>query len=197
MRSPIRRFKPLLFILSLLPLLSLLYRTSFGGLGVNPVETLLHALGIWSLRFLFFTLLITPLRLIPGWSWLTGLRRMMGFFAFFYATLHLAVYVIIDQQLDGAAILEDIIMRPFITLGLGAYLLMLPLVVTSNHFHMSRLGTFWKRLHSLIYLITALVILHFYLVIKTDFKQPLFYATILSMLVILRIVFAGKKATRP
>src|SRR5512143_532525 len=126
MRDPSHWFRPLLFVISLLPLMSVIYRGLFGSLGVNPVETLHHTFGDWTLRFLLFTLLITPLRLIPGWSWLSKMRRMMGLYAFFYATLHLIVYLAIDQQFDWSAIEDDITHHPYITLGMSAYILLIP-----------------------------------------------------------------------
>lgn len=194
MRDPSHWFKPLLFITSLLPLLAMIYRALFGSLGVNPVESLHHAFGDWTLRFLIITLLITPLRLIPGLNWLSKLRRMLGLYAFFYATLHLIVYLVIDQQLDWSAIGADIIKRPYITFGMSAYLLLLPLAITSNHALMTQLGSYWKRLHALIYLVATLGIMHFYLLVKADTREPLFYAVVFAVLVILRVLLAGRKA---
>ncbi len=197
MRDPSHWFKPLIFVISLLPLLSMIYRGLFGTLGVHPVETLHHTFGDWTLRFLLFTLFITPLRLIPGWGWLLKLRRLLGLYAFFYATLHLVVYIVIDQHLDWSEIWSDIIKRPYITLGMSAYLFLLLLALTSSHDMAHRLGAYWTRLHSLIYPITLLGILHFYLLVKADVREPLIYGAIFAVLMILRIVLAGKKATRP
>jgi len=197
MRDPSHWFKPLIFIASLLPMLVMIYRALLGTLGVNPVETLHQTFGEWALRFLIFTLLITPLRLIPGWSWLSKVRRMVGLYAFFYATLHLAVYLILDQQFDWYAIWSDFHKRPAMTLGMIAYLLLLLLAATSNQVMMRWLGSYWKRLHSLIYLITALGILHFHLLAKAVIREPTILAAIFSVLVFLRILLAGKKATRP
>jgi len=195
MRDPARWLKPLFFTVSLLPLLVLLFRALFSDLGVNPVETLHHTLGDWTLRFLIITLLITPLRLIPGWNWLSKMRRMMGLYAFFYATLHLIVYLAIDQQFDWSAIDDDITHHPYITLGMSAYVLLIPLAITSNHTMINRLGNYWKKLHRMIYLITALGILHFYLLVKADTREPLFYAGLFCVLLILRLLLAGRKVT--
>lgn len=192
MRDPARWFKPLLFGVSLLPLLWLVDGWVSDGLGANPIESLHHTLGKWTLRFLMFTLLITPLRLIPGWSWLTKLRRMLGLYAFFYASLHLSVYIMLDQQFDWPAIWADITQRRYITLGISAYLLMIPLVITSCAALRERLGSHWSILHKLIYLITLLGILHFYLLVKADTHEPLFYGVIFGVLLLLRFALDGK-----
>jgi sulfoxide reductase heme-binding subunit YedZ len=193
MHSTSHWLKPLVFMACLLPGLGVLHRTLAGTLGVNPVESLHHTFGDWTLRFLILTLLITPLRLIPGWNGLTRLRRMLGLYAFFYASLHVGVYLVLDQQFDWPEIWADITKRPFITLGISAYLLMIPLALTSTVASMQRMGIYWQRLHQLIYLVTALGILHFFLLVKVDVREPWFYAVIFALLLILRIALAGRK----
>lgn len=196
MRAPLHWLKPLVFIACLLPALWVSLHALSGTLGVNPVESLHHAFGDWTLRFLLLTLLITPLRLVSGFHWVTHLRRMLGLYAFFYATLHLGVYLMLDQQFDWRDIWSDITRRPYIMLGISAYLLMLPLVITSNRAMKTWLGNYWKRLHQLIYLITLLGILHFYLLVKADTREPALYLLFFAVLITLRIVFSGRRAQK-
>ena len=196
MHTTSRWLKPLVFVACLLPALTVLFRALSGTLGVNPVESLHHAFGDWTLRFLMLTLLITPLRLIPGWNWLTKLRRMTGLYAFFYATLHVSVYLMFDQQFDWPEIRADITKRPFITLGVTAYVLMIPLVITSNKAMMNRMGSYWKKLHLLIYVVTTLGILHFFALAKVVTYEHWIYAGIFALLVLLRIMLDGKKVPR-
>jgi sulfoxide reductase heme-binding subunit YedZ len=193
MPSPIlvnRVIKPILFLLCLVPL-SLLVVRAFGiggeSLGANPVEELLHELGLWALRFLLATLAITPLRDLIGKPWPLMLRRMLGLFAFFYVLLHFLVWLIVDQELYWSGILTDIAKRPFITLGFAAFLLLIPLAVTSTNGMMRRLGKRWKSLHRLIYLCAILGVWHFYWLVKADVREPLLYAGILAVLLGWRI----------
>lgn len=193
MHTSLRWLKLLVFIACLLPALWVSFHALSGTLGVNPIESLHHTFGDWTLRFLLLTLMITPMRLIPGFHWVTNLRRMLGIYAFFYASLHLNVYLMLDQQFDWTEIWGDITKRPYIMLGISAYLLMLPLVVTSNRAMRTWLGSYWKRLHQLIYLITMLGILHFYSLVKADTAEPTLYLVFFIVLIILRIVFSGKR----
>jgi len=142
--------KPLVFMLSLIPFLILIWRGFHDELGANPVETLTHETGLWGLYFLLITLAITPIKKLSGMLWLVGLRRMLGLFAFFYACLHLTIYTWLDQYFLWDAIVEDIFKRPYITLGFSAWLMLLPLALTSNRFSIRKLGTKWKRLHRLV-----------------------------------------------
>ena len=157
------------------------------GLGTNPVEELLHELGRWALKFLLLTLAVTPLRRLTGWAWLVRFRRMLGLFAYFYALLHFAVYAVLDQGLQAGPILEDILKRPYITLGVAALLLMTPLAVTSTRGMMRRLGKRWLKLHRLVYLIAILGVWHFYWQVKLDTLQPLVYTAILAVLLAARL----------
>ena len=174
--------KPLVFCVSLLPLVWLCWLAWQDQLGANPVETLSHRTGDWSLRFLLLTLAVTPLRRLSGWNWLLKFRRMLGLFAFFYVCLHLGVYLIFDQFFDPSAILEDIAKRPYITVGFAGFLLLIPLAATSTNGMIKRLGRNWQRLHRLVYLIGMLGVVHYWWLVKADISEPLLYAGLLTML---------------
>ena len=174
--------KPLIFIVSLLPLAWLFWLTWQDRLGVNPVETLSHRTGDWSLRFLLLTLAVTPLRRLTGWNGLIKFRRMLGLFAFFYVCLHFGVYLIFDQFFDWASIVEDVAKRPYITVGFAGWLLLIPLAVTSTNGMTKRLGRNWQRLHRLVYLIGTLGVLHYLWLVKADITEPLLYGGILGVL---------------
>lgn len=179
----IRVLKVLLFLLCLGPLIKLALET-FGvagmGLGANPVEELLHRLGTWGLNFLLLTLAVTPLREVSGKPWLLRFRRMLGLYAFFYVLLHFLVYAGLDQRFDLAAIIEDVVERPYITIGVVALLLLLPLAVTSTRGMMRRLGRRWKQLHRLVYPIAVLAVWHFYWQVKLDTLEASLYAAVLA-----------------
>ncbi|HRY15345.1 MAG TPA: protein-methionine-sulfoxide reductase heme-binding subunit MsrQ [Candidatus Competibacteraceae bacterium] len=172
--------KPLVFSISLLPLTWLFWLAWSDQLGANPVETLTHRTGDWSLRFLLFTLAVTPLRRLTGWNELQRYRRMLGLFAFFYVCLHFSVYLVFDHFFDGAAILADIVKRPYITVGFAAFLLLIPLAATSTNGMIKRLGRNWQRLHRLVYVIGILGVLHYLWLVKADLREPLLYAGILA-----------------
>ena len=174
--------KPLIFTIALLPLAWLGWRVWQDELGSNPIETLSHVTGDWTLRFLLLTLAITPLRRLSGWQWPLKIRRMLGLFAFFYACLHLSVYLIFDQFFDWAAILEDVAERPYLTVGFAAWVLLIPLAITSTTAMMRRLGRRWQQLHRLIYLIGLLGMLHYLWLVKTDLREPLLYTGLLVAL---------------
>jgi len=186
----IRALKVLLFILCALPLGRLLLE-AFGiaglTLGANPVEELIHRCGKWGLNFLLITLAVTPLRRLTGAGWLLRFRRMLGLFAFFYVLLHFLIYTGLDQRFDLAVILEDIVERPYITIGFAGLVLLLPLALTSTNRMMRRLGPRWKKLHRLVYLIGILGVWHFYWQVKLDTLEPLIYAGILAVLLGYRI----------
>ena len=185
--SGIRYLKLILFFLSLAPALLLLEGALDDALGTNPVETLVRSTGDWTLRFLLITLLITPLRNLTGQGLLLRLRRMLGLFAFFYACLHLSLYIGLDKYLYWDEILRDIYKRPFITIGMLAFLMLVPLAVTSTNAMMRRLGRNWVRLHKLVYLIAIAAVVHFYMLVKADVTEPLIYGTILTILFIFRL----------
>ncbi len=174
--------KPLVFAVSLLPLAWMVWLGWQDQLGANPVETLSHRTGDWSLRFLLLTLAVTPLRRLNGWNWLQRFRRMLGLFAFFYVCLHFGVYLVFDQFFDGRAIVADIAKRPYITVGFTGWLLLIPLAVTSTNGMIKRLGRNWQRLHRLVYLIGVLGVLHYLWLVKADITEPLVYAGVLTVL---------------
>ena len=194
-KSFYRWTKPLVFLICLLPLLVLLART-FGlmglGMGANPIEELLHQLGRWGLKLLLLTLAITPLRRWTGWNWLLRFRRMLGLFSFFYIVLHFLTYAILDQGMDVAAITEDIVKRPYITLGLTGLLLLIPLAVTSTKGMMRRLGKRWQKLHRLIYVISIVAVWHFYWQVKLDTLDAGLYILALMVLFATRLYYARK-----
>ena len=185
--------KPLVFLLCLLPLAHLLagaFSIAGQGLGANPIEELLHALGRWGLKLLLLTLTITPLRRWTGWNWLIRFRRMLGLFTFFYIVLHFLVYAVLDQGLDLEAIVEDVLKRPYITLGMAGLSMLIPLAVTSTKGMMRRLGKRWQKLHRLIYVIAVVAVWHFYWQVKLDTLEPILYALVLAGLLGVRVYFA-------
>jgi sulfoxide reductase heme-binding subunit YedZ len=175
------------FATSLLPLVWLAWLAWRDQLGTNPVETLSHRTGDWSLRFLLLTLAVTPLRRLTGWNGLQRFRRLLGLFAFFYVSLHFGVYLVFDQFFDWRAIVADIAKRPYITVGFAGWLLLIPLAVTSTGGMMKRLGRNWQGLHRLVYLIGALGVLHYLWLVKADLSEPLLYAGILALLLSYRL----------
>jgi len=191
-KSFYRVTKPLVFLVALLPLCFLLIRAfELMGqtLGANPVEALLHELGRWGLKFLLLGLAITPLRRWTGWGWLHRFRRMLGLFAFFYVLLHFLVYAVLDQGLSAALIIEDVIKRPYITLGMTGFILLIPLALTSTRGMMRRLGKRWQKLHRLVYVIALAGVWHFYWQVKLDTFDATVYALILAVLLGTRIYF--------
>ncbi|HHJ12854.1 MAG TPA: sulfoxide reductase heme-binding subunit YedZ [Gammaproteobacteria bacterium] len=174
--------KPVVFVLCLLPLAVYLAGFFTDRLGANPIDELADASGVWTMRFLLLTLAMTPLRRISGWYWPPRLRRMLGLFAFFYASLHLLSYLWLDQFFEWPEIGADILERPFIAVGMLGYVLLLPLAATSNRAMMRRLGSAWQRLHRLAYVVPALGVLHFWWLVKADVREPLFYGLALALL---------------
>lgn len=183
--------KALLFMASLVPFVNMLWGLAQDSLGANPVEAVTHETGLWALRFLWLTLAITPLRRLTGQTALVRFRRMLGLFSFFYASLHLLVYVWLDQYFDWAEMLHDIAKRPFITVGFAAFVLMLPLALSSNKAAMRRLKKNWQRLHRMVYVISVLAVLHFLWLVKADVREPVIYGLILVILLAFRLP-AGK-----
>lgn len=178
--------KPLVFLLALVPMLNLVVGAWLNRLGANPVEALLHGTGDWALRMLLITLAVTPLRNLLAVASLVRFRRMLGLFAFLYASAHFTIYVTLDLGLEWAILWEDIVQRPYITVGALALSLMVPLAATSTSGWMRRLGRRWKSLHRLVYVIAALGVLHFIWLVRLDLREPLIYAAILAALLLLR-----------
>jgi sulfoxide reductase heme-binding subunit YedZ len=185
--------KPLVFLAALAPFLWLLFRTLTGRLSANPIEDITLTTGIWALRLLLVTLAITPLRRLTGWNYIIQYRRMLGLFAFFYATLHLLIYVVLDQGLAFGFILADIAKRPYITAGMTAFALMIPLAITSTRGWIRRLGRRWQMLHRLVYVSAAAACLHFLWKVKVAIGEPVYYAAILAVLLLFRLVWWGRK----
>ena len=198
-----RWFKPLCWVLCLAPLAPIFLMvvglfiptgpdTVTGWMlalpnSVNPIESMIRHLGDWALRFILLTLCLTPLRRLTGWAGWIKIRRLIGLFAFFYVSLHLLSYIVLDQFFDWAAIGHDIIKHPFITVGMLAFILLIPLAATSTQAAMKRLGRRWKQIHQLIYLIAPLGVLHFWWMVKADIREPAVYLIVLALLLGIRL----------
>ncbi len=181
--------KPLIFITCLLPLAVGIWDGFSDQLGANPIEEITHRTGDWTLRLLLVTLAATPARRLFGWGWPLRVRRMLGLFTFFYACLHLLTYLVLDQFFAWDEILKDIIKRPYITIGFSAFVLLVPLAVTSTNAMMRRLGKRWGQLHQLVYVIAVLGVLHYLWLVKADYLLPLIHAAILLALLLVRAWF--------
>ncbi|QEP43294.1 sulfoxide reductase heme-binding subunit YedZ [Ectothiorhodospiraceae bacterium BW-2] len=180
----------LLWLGGIAPLLYLLGLALSHNLGVNPIEYTLHYLGTWGLNLLLITLAITPCRRRLGWRGLARYRRRVGLYAFFYLLLHLLAYTILEQFFDWQAIVEDIVKRPYITLGMISLLLLLPLALTSHRSAIKRLGHYWQGLHRLIYLAALLGVAHYLLLTRADMLYPMLYALLLALLLGERLLYA-------
>ncbi|HWU99513.1 MAG TPA: protein-methionine-sulfoxide reductase heme-binding subunit MsrQ [Oxalicibacterium sp.] len=188
--------KTVVFVLALLPFCRLVWGGFANQLGANPLEFITWNTGDWTLYFLCMTLAVTPLRRFSGWNWLVRLRRMIGLFAFFYAFLHFTTFLWFDHFFDVQEMLADVVKRPFILVGFTAFVLLIPLAVTSTNGMVKRLGAKrWQWLHRLIYLIAALGILHFWWMKagKHNFEQPIIFGTIVAVLLLLRVMWAVQK----
>jgi len=191
---PQRIDKPLLFVICLIPLGVIFYDIFANRLGANPVEALSHRTGAWALRFLWLTLAITPLRKQFGWVRLVPLRRMLGLYAFFYASLHVFVYLVLDRSMLLSEIIGDITKRPYIIVGFTVFLMLLPLAATSNSRMIRRLGgQRWKRLHRLVYPAAIGANIHFFWLVKSDITEPFIYSVILFILLSYRLPSLAKK----
>ncbi|RNF83377.1 protein-methionine-sulfoxide reductase heme-binding subunit MsrQ [Lysobacter psychrotolerans] len=156
--------------------------TGSGGLGADPVAEIEHRLGLWALRMLLLTLAITPLRQVTGQAVLLRFRRLLGLYAFAYASLHFSAYLVLDLRGYWTQVFEEIVKRPYITVGFAAWLLLVPLALTSTKAAMRRLGRNWGRLHLLVYATAVLAVLHFWWLVKSDIREPAMYAAILAVL---------------
>lgn len=175
------------WILALSPLGWLVWLTLTRQLGADAVDTLLHRMGDFTLIILLATLTITPLRRLTGWNMLVRIRRILGLFGFFYLSLHFFVYLVLDQTLDWEFILVDLTKRPYAVVGFTAWLLLIPLAITSTRGWVRRLGKRWQKLHKLVYVAVALGLLHFYWQVKADTLWPLVAATVYVVLLTLRL----------
>ena len=189
-----RAAKPIVFVLCLVPLAGLIFIVLTGRTSANPAEDILLTTGIWALRFLLATLTITPLRRLTGWNILVQYRRMLGLFAFFYAAVHLSSYIAFDRFFAFDEILADIAKRPFITAGMVAFALMIPLAVTSTKGWIRRLGRRWQSLHRIIYVCGIAACLHFIWKVKVVIGEPVYYAAFLVLLLAFRVAWQWRSS---
>jgi methionine sulfoxide reductase heme-binding subunit len=191
----LKRFlqKASVVLVCLAPVVWLAWAAVQGRLGANPISEITKETGTWTLRFVVLTLAITPVRKLTGWNLLVRYRRMLGLFAFFYGTLHLVTYIWLDQFFDVASITKDVLKRPFITVGFAAFLLMMPLAVTSTTGWIRRLGgKKWQALHRLVYATAVLGVVHYWWLVKADISRPLAYGAIIGTLLAARLAVRGK-----
>ena len=191
--------KPVVFLLSLAPILWLVTRALTARLSVNPVEDITLTTGIWALRFLVITLLVTPFRRLTGWNRVIQFRRMLGLFAFFYSALHFLTYLVLDQFFAVDLIVKDIVKRPFITAGFAAFVLMIPLAITSTKGWIRTLGRRWSLLHRLIYISAIAAAVHYLWKVKVMIGSPVYYGIAVALLLGFRVAWALKssKLLRP
>ena len=192
-----RAIKAVVFLAALVPAAYLAYGLFYSGdLGPNPAETLQLQTGIWALRFLLLSLAITPVRRLTKWNHVIGYRRTFGLFAFFYAFLHLSSYVVLDRYFDWSGVWEDVAKRPFITAGMLAFALMVPLAATSTKGWIRRLGRRWTLLHRLVYVAAIAAAVHYLWKVKVAVGSPVYYAVILGLLLAFRVAWALRNRQR-
>ncbi|MDQ8161996.1 MAG: sulfoxide reductase heme-binding subunit YedZ [Gemmatimonadota bacterium] len=191
--APVRRvLRPALWLLVIVPAIVLVAQLLLDQLGAEPIEALEHASGEWALRLLAASLAVTPLMRLTGWGWMVAQRRFLGLAAFFWAMGHLSVYLVLDQFFDWPAIAEDILKRLYITVGMLAFLLMVPLALTSTKSSIRKLGgKRWNQLHRLVYVSAVAGCVHFLWAVKKDLTEPLLYAGVFALLFVLRVVRRG------
>ncbi len=183
-----RFLKPVVFLACLLPVGRLVWRGLHAQLGANPIEAITHSTGDWTLTFLLLTLAVTPLRKLTRQYWLINYRRMLGLFAFFYGTLHLSTWIVLDKFFDLHEMWADVVKRRFITAGMTAFALMIPLALTSTKWSIRKLGgKRWQTLHYLIYFSASAGVIHYIWLVKADLKKPLEYASVLGVLMLYRL----------
>lgn len=187
--------KPVVFLAALIPLGMAVWNNTIGNEGIDPdpAKTLVDFLGLWALRFLWITLAITPIRRLTHLNWLLRLRRMLGLYAWFYATLHVTAYFVFLLELQWHNLVDDIIKRPYIMVGFAAFMLLLPLGLTSFDYAVKKLGKKWQTLHRLIYVIAVLVMIHFFWLARSDIGQQVTYGVILVILFLIR-VYVGRRS---
>ena len=185
----IKYFKPSIFILSIIPFLLITYKIIFNKLGPEPVKEITHFTGEWTLIFICLTLSMSPLKKLTNLNYWVKIRRMLGLFVFFYASLHLFTYVGIDYRFSWQPIFDDVVKKKYIFVGFAAWVLLIPLTITSSQKMMLLLKQNWKKLHKLIYVIAILGSLHFIWLSKTIYFKPLFYFILITVLLTLRINF--------
>ena len=196
--------KPIVFLACLVPLGRLAWKAYNSALGANPIQVITWSTGTWTLVFLMLTLAVTPLRKLTRQYWLIQFRRMLGLFAFFYGSLHFTTYIWLDQFFDWQSITKDVVKRPFITVGFTAFVLMVPLALTSTQRAIRWLGKRWQVLHRLIYAVAIAGVIHYIWLVKLDLRKPLIYAAILAVLLLYRLAVwisqrrsSGEPANKP
>jgi sulfoxide reductase heme-binding subunit YedZ len=187
MKRAVLGLKGVLWLGALAPTAWMIAGFFLGWLGVNPIEKLTHVTGMTTLILLLVTLAVTPVRRLTGWNPIIQIRRPLGLFAFYYALLHFSIWMVLDLGFQLAWVWEDIAERPYITVGFTAFLLLVPLAVTSTKGWIRRLGKRWARLHTLVYVSTMLGVIHFYWLVKSDVRLPLLLAAIYALLLALRV----------
>ena len=185
--------KIIIWMLALVPVSRLFWLGFNHNLGANPVEFVEHSTGIWALVFLLISLTMTPIRLITGQVWQIQVRRLLGLWMFFYASLHILAYVWLDFNFLFDEMVNDVFEHPRILVGFTAFILTIPLAATSNQYMMRQLKSKWKTLHQLVYLIAIFVVVHFLLLVKKDLTEPFYYAAVLLLLFGIRVLFKLKK----
>lgn len=190
-----RRFWIAGLLLGMLPLFVLSFDMAFQRLGANPIQALHLRLGDWSLRFLCLTLAITPLQVLTQWRGMSDFRQLLGLYTFFYASLHLLVYIVLDHSLEWGMIWDDLRESAYIWFGLLTYIILFALAVTSNKAAKRRLGRRWKSLHRLIYLAAGAVLIHYFWHLKGNLAEPLFYSLVLALLLGFRALNRMKSFT--
>jgi len=180
--------KAAVIVVALVPAAALLWDLYRDALGANPIEEITHRTGEWALRLLVVTLAVTPLRRLTGWNGLAPYRRIFGLLAFFYATLHFSTFVVLDHFFDWQRIIADVGKRRYVTAGFAAFVLLVPLAITSTRGWVRRLGKRWARLHRLVYPAALLAVVHYYWLVKSDVRGPLAYGAVVALLLAARLV---------
>ena len=186
-----RVLKPAVFVAALAPFLWLLYNAFWGDLGANPVETITNQTGIWTLRLIVATIAITPIRWLTKWNPIIQFRRMIGLFAFFYSVLHFSIYFVLDRSMMVEGLWDDVVKRPYITVGFIGFVMMIPLALTSTKGWIRRIGgKRWALLHRLVYVTAIAGVIHYWWKVKLDVTDPMIYAAIVAILLGWRLVRA-------
>lgn len=194
-KKQITWIKFFVFLLCSVPLFRLVWLGFQDDLSANPIEFIERSTGFWALFILLATLTLTPIRLISGRAWQIQLRRMLGLFMFFYACLHITIYIWLDFSFVWQDIINDVVKHPRILVGFAAFVLTIPLAITSNNAMIRRLRERWKLLHQLVYLIAILGVVHFWWLVKKDIREPLLYALILALLLGIRLFYKRRSVS--
>lgn len=197
-KNKLKLIKNAVFLLALLPLVRLIILAVQDDLSANPIEFIERSTGTWALVYLLITLSVTPMKQLWNIAWVIALRRMLGLWMFFYACLHIVTYVWLDYSFSWVDISKDIIKHPFVLVGFAAFVLTVPLAVTSNNAMINKLKSKWKKLHQLVYVIAILGVIHFWWLVKKDITEPALYAFALTLLLSFRInaVWMARKKTQ-